>query len=449
MEMPAAPPAEGAPPVMYMEPGGGMAGLMQAVNSGEDKRARPRKPSIGGKWSDEEDKRLLQIVEENGAKKWKRVAELLGSVRTDIQCLHRWTKVIKPGLNKGPWSAEEDEVVKSNVMKMQSESNEGVVKWAEIAKILKGRLGKQCRERWFNHLDPTIKKGEWEPHENRTLFDLQQQYGNRWCEIAKALPGRSENAIKNRWNSSAMKRYIQTAKLDGMVCPHGPAPPKAGAPRGPDARALAHFGGGRPQPYAVRHEDLRAIADGDFDQLAAVLANPTVFPKLQPQLISMMLGQVMLSAPQADRLKAVCAARLRADSAAYGAALPQVEGQLDQVIRARTAASPSPRPPPSLGGGSPGATLRDGGVVVAADPAPTAAKAPAGGAPPPVAQVAETVGVVRAHPGTAPVVVGVVPAAPAPAAAPRDGGGDAPPADDPPPAPPAEADADAAADPAQ
>ena len=111
MEMPAAPPAEGAPPVMYMEPGGGMAGLMQAVNSGEDKRARPRKPSIGGKWSDEEDKRLLQIVEENGAKKWKRVAELLGSVRTDIQCLHRWTKVIKPGLNKGPWSAEEDEVV--------------------------------------------------------------------------------------------------------------------------------------------------------------------------------------------------------------------------------------------------------------------------------------------------------------------------------------------------
>ncbi|KAH8045281.1 RNA polymerase II transcription regulator recruiting protein [Aureococcus anophagefferens] len=91
-----------------------------------------------GKWSDEEDKRLLQIVEENGAKKWKRVAELLGSVRTDIQCLHRWTKVIKPGLNKGPWSAEEDEVVKSNVMKMQSESNEGVVKWAEIAKILKG-----------------------------------------------------------------------------------------------------------------------------------------------------------------------------------------------------------------------------------------------------------------------------------------------------------------------
>ena len=81
-------------------------------------------------------------------------------------------------------------------------------------------------------------------------------------------------------------------------------------------------GGGRPQPYAVRHEDLRAIADGDFDQLAAVLANPTVFPKLQPQLISMMLGQVMLSAPQADRLKAVCAARLRGDAAAYGALVP-------------------------------------------------------------------------------------------------------------------------------
>ena len=69
-----------------------MANLMHAVHtSGEDKKSRPRKPSQGGKWTQEEDKKLLQIVNEHGAKKWKRVAETLGAVRTDIQCLHRET----------------------------------------------------------------------------------------------------------------------------------------------------------------------------------------------------------------------------------------------------------------------------------------------------------------------------------------------------------------------
>jgi hypothetical protein len=74
------------------------------------------------------------------------------SDRTDVQCLHRWQKVLRPGLVKGPWTAEEDSKVSELVGKY------GIKSWSFIAKQLQGRLGKQCRERWYNHLNPHIVK---------------------------------------------------------------------------------------------------------------------------------------------------------------------------------------------------------------------------------------------------------------------------------------------------
>ena len=67
---------------------------LRQLEGEEDRRARPRSPVL--EENDQEDQKLLKIVEEHGPKKWKRISELLGTVRTDIQCLHRWTKVIKP-----------------------------------------------------------------------------------------------------------------------------------------------------------------------------------------------------------------------------------------------------------------------------------------------------------------------------------------------------------------
>ena len=125
-------------------------------------------------------------MESHGAKNWKGIAEMLGTLRNDVQCLHRWNKVLKPGLHKGPWSEEEDAIVKYMVM----EHGVGVIKWSVIASQLQGRIGKQCRERWFNHLDPTIKKGEWSETEDNVVFEAQLVFGNRWSEIAKVRDGR-------------------------------------------------------------------------------------------------------------------------------------------------------------------------------------------------------------------------------------------------------------------
>ncbi|CAM9219811.1 unnamed protein product, partial [Phaeothamnion confervicola] len=100
---------------------------------------------------------------------------------------------------KGPWTKEEDDIIMSLY-------SSGVTKWAEIAVSVPGRLGKQCRERWVNHLDPNVKKTAWQPEEDRILVAAQQRLGNAWTRIAALLPGRSENSVKNRWNSATRRK---------------------------------------------------------------------------------------------------------------------------------------------------------------------------------------------------------------------------------------------------
>ena len=153
---------------------------------------------------------LEAAVKKNQFKNWKRIAESLPG-RTDVQCLHRWQKVLNPNLVKGPWTDEEDKLV------LELVSKHGAMKWTQIAEHLPGRIGKQCRERWHNHLNPKIKKNAWSMEEEYILT-LCHTSKNGWAEIAEKLEGRTDNTIKNHWNSSMKKKiYDYEMRFDADV----------------------------------------------------------------------------------------------------------------------------------------------------------------------------------------------------------------------------------------
>ncbi|KAL5226669.1 hypothetical protein ABZP36_014934 [Zizania latifolia] len=217
------------------------------------------------------------------------------------------------GSFKGAWTRAEDEILKRMVR------HHGDRKWAVISKSLPGRIGKQCRERWTNHLRPDIKKDVWTEEDDRVLIEAHKNYGNRWSAIARCLDGRSENAVKNHWNAtkrslkskrrlkkkkseqgapgqlSLLEEYIRSqcppAVDDVETAPPQPPPPP------PTPSDVVGYSAGLVSPGPATPAQAPAGSNPPEIGIYLNLANPAERPPAPPQQLGMMMNLNMPPVP--------------------------------------------------------------------------------------------------------------------------------------------------------
>jgi hypothetical protein len=159
-------------------------------------------------WSKDDDIRLTEIMKKyKNPRDWEPISKEHGMGKTAKECHERWIRYLKPGVRKGQWTDQEDAIV---IEAVTTSSEQPFTRWSDLAQRLPGRVGKQIRDRWVNHLNPNINHLPFSREDDLLLWDGHKKLGKRWVEISTKFfnCARSENHIKNRWYSASFKKFI-------------------------------------------------------------------------------------------------------------------------------------------------------------------------------------------------------------------------------------------------
>eukprot|EP00892_Ulva_mutabilis_P006381 jgi/Ulvmu1/4114/UM019_0093.1 len=179
-----------------------------------------------GAWTAQEDQLLGKYQEVHG-NRWSLVALHIPG-RTGQQCAQRWRHKVNPNIRKEKWTASEDRQLASLVAEHGN-------RWADIARQMPGRTDQQCMGRWRRHLDPNIRKCHWQAHEDDLLKAQYEALGPQWSNISKSLQGRTAQQCRARWF---------------QLCPSSNVPPVPRTARNQNGRRDRHHDGASIQESA-------------------------------------------------------------------------------------------------------------------------------------------------------------------------------------------------------
>ncbi|KAH7344933.1 hypothetical protein B0J17DRAFT_591744 [Rhizoctonia solani] len=287
--------------------------------------SKSRDKVAGNPWSEEEDRFLIEGIHRHGMGNWPEVALHLNAAmadkpnhvaRTPNQCSFRYSKSLCPTIKKGKWTKEEDEALRKGVAAFGR-------MWTKVQEYVQGRTDAQCRERWSNMLDPSLKTGPWDEEEDKILLDAASQK-LPWSKISALLPGRTD--------SRCAKRYQMLIKLRESGLPPAEAQAQA-SQRGKKRKVVQQS-----QPSPIEGDEAPAasttIDGGTSDTSPAIssTASSTLTPKPRPRARPKRKGQAQAAETRAETSGAE---EMRVDRSTCKAVPSTVQVHDDQTIGSR------------------------------------------------------------------------------------------------------------------